>query len=125
MRTIGLLACISIAQVASLEAVEVPMYSIEQRNMFFGKLYMGSQFTETSVIFDTMAQVIAVTLKRCEGASMPSKYDFASTDTEEPIVVQKFDEWEPLTGLIRYNSGQTLMQGAYYTDQMCLVQPTE
>ena len=113
---LGLLVSATIVLSATLKAVDVPMYSIEQRNMFFGKLYVGSQFVETSMIFDTMSPMITVSLKRCEGASMPSNYDFSSTDTETAIMVQTLDDWEPLTGVFRYNGGATTMQGNFFTD---------
>ena len=75
----------------ALESNQIQMASIDSKNMFFGKLYMGSQFVETDVIYDTMAPMITLNLKRCEGATLPSLYDFNMTDTERAVYYKTFD----------------------------------
>ena len=79
---------------------------------------MGSQFVETNMIFDTMSTMITVNLKRCEGASLSSHYDFNTTETEKAVYYKtsdgEYDVYQKLTGVFHYRD--TVMQGDFFKD---------
>ena len=64
-----------------------------EKNMFFGKLYMGSKFVETDVIYDTMQDSVSVVKIDAAGEWNGSKsmYDFLDDDTE---VIQEYVTYE-------------------------------
>ena len=94
--------------------------------MFFGKLYMGSKFVETDVIYDTMQDSVSVVKMDAQGEwnGSVSKYDFLDDDTEiiQEYITYENDETEyrEKQGSLHYNG--SYMGGIFVKDNMCLSQ---
>lgn len=99
------------------------------QNMFYGDLFIGSNFAETRVIYDTMSSVISINQRKCEGQVKISSYDTGSSNSEKALYDEYYIdgrmEWQKQTDYFIYNGGESMLQGDYYTESMCLDQITE
>ena len=110
------------------QTVKVPLIHLPRENLYHGLVYVGSNQDRLQVFFDTMQTETALNLKRADGEKIPSTYNVLDSETSAKVydVSTGNRKGEHLQGKVFFGDGANVrLNGAYYTDSMCLAQTKE
>jgi hypothetical protein len=80
---------------------------------YYGPLYVGEQYDENHLIYDTMADMTVVVADDAQGTSFPSNYDFSQSRTARGLYT---DAKQLKADLGSLNLGRVAFTGQKYKD---------
>lgn len=85
------LLALAIGSKASGNGLKVTV-EVQDNNDYTGPIYIGSNFVNEKVIYDTMISWTSVNVAGAKGATLPSKYDERTSNTSEAIYREVWDQ---------------------------------
>jgi hypothetical protein len=111
-----LLALAYLFQTTSAASANVVDIEVRSNHDYLGPLFIGSQFSEARVIYDTMADWSVVLNEDAQNAIISGNYRYQ--DSKSAIPVKHMAQVE----IASINQGSYEFIGKKYTDDMCLYQ---
>ena len=112
------------ALVCSVLAASSNKVTLDERNNvdFNGPLYIGSEFRENHVIFDTMSDWTIILDDHANGGSFPSNYDQEKSTTSKKVLAKHQDSDTPSHAQATLDIGSVIFSGPIMKEYMCLQQ---
>lgn len=92
---------------------------VRSGNDYFGPLYIGSEYREQRVFYDTASSWVSVTNVNTDHASLLSNYDVSESTKANPIYLDSATKKKTEKNI---DYGSFFLSGYEYTDNICLQQ---
>lgn len=91
---------------------------------YFGSLYIGDDYRENRMVYDTMSDYTIVVSDQAEGTSIPGNYavDQSTTASQIQYESSRGDTTELRSTTDSVNLGSVIFNGLRYKDQVCIKQ---